>query len=135
MTFNEAVALQPTWVNIWVNILFLGAFITPFSLFIWRETRMLALITLLASFLAAFGIFALYAQVGYVKLLGLPHLILWIPLLVYHTRQLRRPDLSAWPRRILLFIMTVIAISLVFDIYDVLSYLLGNRTPFPGTAP
>lgn len=38
MTFQDATAQLPTWVQIWLNILLLGAFILPFSLFIWKQT-------------------------------------------------------------------------------------------------
>ncbi|MEJ6708749.1 MAG: hypothetical protein QNK92_08100, partial [Amylibacter sp.] len=60
MTFNEAMALQPTWVGIWLNVLLLGAFIMPLALFIWRETRLTALITLIASILAAVPVNVMY---------------------------------------------------------------------------
>ncbi len=135
MTFNEAMALQPAWVGIWLNVLLLGAFIMPLALFIWRETRLTALITLIASILAAVSINLMYMQMGYVKLLGLPHLILWGPLVFYYLAQFRRADLPIWPRRIMWFILIVIAISLAFDVFDVLRYILGDRTPMAGTAP
>ena len=135
MTFNEAMALQPTWVGIWLNVLLLGAFIMPLALFIWRETRLTALITLIASILAAVPVNVMYTQMGYVKLLGLPHLFLWGPLVFYYLAQFRGTDLAIWPRRIMWFILLVIAISLAFDVFDVLRYILGDRTPMAGTAP
>ena len=72
----------------------------------------------------------MFNQLGYVKLLGLPHLLFWGPLLVYLWRQVKRPDMPVWPRRIIYVVMTVIAISLAFDTVDVLRYLLGERGSF-----
>lgn len=133
MTLDEALALQPAWVTLWLNVLLFGAFILPLALLIWRQTRITALVTLATSVLAGITINMLYAQMGYVKLLGLPHILLWTPLAVYLYLQTTRPELSLWPRQIIWFILATITISLAFDYVDVLRYLLGDRTPMAGT--
>ena len=127
MTFQEATLQLPTWVQLWLNVLLLGAFILPVTLFIWKQTRLAALITLLASGIAAFSIFSMYDSLGMVRLLGLPHVILWTPLLIYLLSTLRKPDLPVIPKWILRFTITTIVISLVFDYLDVIRYVFGDR--------
>ncbi|KIC36882.1 hypothetical protein [Leisingera sp. ANG-M7] len=130
MTLEEAIATQPVWVQIWVNILFLGAFVLPLALLIWKPSRLAGLVTVAASVLAAGGVYWLYGQLGYVRLLGLPHVFLWTPLVVWLWRQRMRVDMPVWPQRIILLICAVIAVSLAFDYLDVARYLLGERQPF-----
>ena len=97
MSFEEAMALQPVWVVIWMNILLVGAFVAPLVLLIWRQSRKAGAITFVVSVFAGFCIQMMYNSLGYVKLLGLPHL-LWIPVVMYLAGQARRADMPAWPR-------------------------------------
>lgn len=129
MTFQEATAQLPTWVQIWLNILLLGAFILPLTLLIWKQTRVAAIITLLASGLAAFAIMSMYDKIGLVRLLGLPHIILWTPLVIYLIKQSQRTDMPSAPKWIIRIISATIVISLVFDYYDVIRYFLGDTAP------
>jgi hypothetical protein len=62
-------------------------------------------------------------------LLGLPHLILWVPIVVFLMAQQARGDMTNWPRRIIWFIIAIICISLVFDFIDVARWILGERAP------
>lgn len=130
MTFNEAVATQPQWVQIWLNILFFAAFVLPAALLIWKASRKAGIITLGASILAGAGVMLVFNALGYVRLLGFPHIVLWTPLIIWLWPQRNRPDMPAWPRRIILVICTAIAVSLVFDVIDTARYLLGDRAPF-----
>ncbi|MGJ8616764.1 MAG: hypothetical protein ACSHWS_07960 [Sulfitobacter sp.] len=129
MTMEEAIALQPAWVGIWLNWLFFGAFILPVALLIWRQSRLAAVLTVGVGVLAGAAVYFLYEQLGYVKLLGLPHVILWTPLAYYLFQQIKRPDMPDWPRRIIWVVLITLLISLAFDYVDVIRYLLGNRTP------
>jgi hypothetical protein len=129
MSLNEAMAeFGPSWLQIWIPILFLGAFISPLVLLIWPKTRMIGAISFAASLIAAVLLDYMYKQLGYVKLLGLPHIIAWTPLIIFLILQLRRNDFPVWPTRILKFIVVIIGISLVFDYVDVIRYFLGNTT-------
>ncbi len=130
MTFEEAIAAQPAWVGIWLNVLLFGAFILPVSLLIWKQTRLTAVITVIASIIGAVSTAWLFGQMGYVKLLGLPHIIVWTPLVIYLYRQQARGDMPVWPRRIIWVVMTTILISLAFDYTDVARYVLGEREAF-----
>jgi hypothetical protein len=109
-------------------VLIFGIVVLPLSLLVWRQTRITSIVTIAASVLAGFGVSWLYDNLGYVKLLGLPHIILWTPLAYYLFTQIKRPDMPLWPRRILIAIVTVFLISLAFDYVDVLRYALGERS-------
>ncbi|WP_108883063.1 hypothetical protein [Anderseniella sp. Alg231-50] len=133
MTMQEAIALQPAWVEHWLRVLFLCAFILPAALLIWKQTRLTAIIVVIASVAGGFSTARLYDAVGYVKLLGLPHIIFWTPLVIYLVVQLRKPDIPKIPRMIMAVVLGAITISLTFDYVDVFRYLLGERTPLEGT--
>ena len=66
---------------------------------------------------------------GWVRLLGLPHVILYTPVAYYLFKQIRRDDMPKWPRWIMMAILATIAISLAFDVTDVIRYILGNHGP------
>ncbi len=129
MTLEEAFQQQPEWVQIWLNVLLVGAFILPLALLIWRQTRLTAVLCVAAGLAGGLTIDWMYGQLGYVKLLGLPHLIVWTPLAIWLVKQIRREDMPVWPRRAMVVILATIAISLAFDYTDVARYLLGERTP------
>ncbi|KUJ78672.1 hypothetical protein [Ruegeria profundi] len=131
--FNLIVAQQPQWIQIWLNILSFGAFLLPISLLIWRQSRVASIITLISSTLAAAGVIFIFNQLGYVRLMGLGHIIPWTPLAFYLWYQQARADMPEPPRWIIRFILLTITISLVFDYADVARYLLGERAAF--TAP
>ena len=129
MSFEEAMAAQPAWVSIWLNVLLVGAFILPLTLLIWRQSRLAGILTVPASVLAGALVTWMYSAMGYVKLLGLPHVVIWTPLVIYLIAQARKPEMPVWPQRIIWVIVAVLLISLAFDYTDVTRYLLGNRTP------
>ena len=136
MSLNEAMAeFGPSWLRVWLPLLMLGGFLAPLALLIWRQTRLTGVITFLASLIAAVGIDYMYKQMGYVKLLGLPHVIVWTPLVAYLIIRLRRDDLPVWPTRLIKFIIAILCISLVFDYVDVARYFLGNTLPLVTYAP
>jgi hypothetical protein len=130
MTLNEAMAeFGPSWLTVWLPLLLLGGFIAPLALIFWGKTRMIGIISLVAGVIAAVAIDYMYKKIGYVKLLGIPHVIMWTPLMVYLILQNRRDDFPVWPKRILTFMIVIIGISLVFDYVDVIRYFMGNTVP------
>ncbi|MGB3246298.1 MAG: hypothetical protein WBB25_17320 [Sulfitobacter sp.] len=133
MSFPEAIAAQPAWVGVWLNVLFLGAFILPLALLVWKPSRVSGIATLLGSVLAGALITWMYGTLGYVKLLGLPHIVIWTPLVFFLIAQARRAGMPVWPRRIIWLIVATLLVSLAFDYTDVIRYLLGERTPMAGT--
>lgn len=126
MTFNEALATLPQWVQLWLNILLLGAFIAPLALLIWRETRLAGAIALASSAIGALIITQLYNAMGLVKLLGIGH-IFWVPVVIYLVTIMRRRDLPRLAFWITGFVALTMTISLIFDTVDVVRYLAGDR--------
>ena len=106
-----------------------GAFILPLALLIWRESRITAVLIFVAGALSAVGVGWMYEQMGWVKLLGLPHVIFYTPLAIFLFSQIGRADMPKWPRWIMVFSLATILISLAFDYTDVIRYFLGNTTP------
>ncbi|WP_299730874.1 hypothetical protein [uncultured Tateyamaria sp.] len=129
MSFPDAMAAQPAWVVMWMNVLMLGGFVLPIALLIWRETRLAGVFSILGNAVNVVAVGALYNTMGYVKLLGLPHIVVWTPLVVYLVVLARRPGTRVWPRYIALVVAAVLSVSLAFDIVDVARWLLGERTP------
>jgi hypothetical protein len=131
MTLSEAIAQQPQWIQYWLYVLVFSILVLPLSLLIWKQTRLTAIITIAASFIAGLGVSWIYDKLGYVKLLGLPHIILWTPLAVYLYGQIRRQDMPIWPKRIMVVVLAMFAVSLVFDYADVARYILGETGKVP----
>lgn len=130
MTFNEAVAQHaPAWVGLWINILLLGAIILPLSLFFWKATRSAAAFALIAGIIGGAGVMLLYGHMGYVKLLGLPHILAWTPLAIFFWYKMKSPDVTRAPRIIMGIALATIMISLAFDYTDTIRYVAGERTP------
>jgi hypothetical protein len=127
MTFGQAVELLPLWVRVWLWIFVFGAGVLPLVLLVWQQSRKAAVVTLLADVAAGISVSWLFGQLGYVKLLGLPHLIFWTPLVWFLLREVRRADMPLWPRRILWAVIAAFVVSLAFDYVDVARYVLGER--------
>jgi hypothetical protein len=126
MTLDQAITLQPLWVQYWLKVLVFGVLILPIALLVWKQTRITSLVILAASALAGFGVFRMFDTFGYVKLLGLPHVILWTPLAYYLFTQIKREDMPIWPRRNMIVVLAVFVASLVFDYVDVVRYVVGK---------
>ncbi|PCH94283.1 MAG: hypothetical protein COB84_07850 [Rhodobacteraceae bacterium] len=127
MIMDAAIALQPQWVQNWLDWLMVGGFILPALLVFWQQTRLVALTSVLVGMSAGFAVFTMFDQLGYVKLLGLPHILLWTPLAYYIYTQIKRPDVPTVPRWMMIIILSTLLISLAFDYTDVARYLLGER--------
>lgn len=129
MNFTDALVQQPLWVGLWLNWLVVGAFLLPLVLLVWRQSRVAGIVAVLGSVIAGVLINWMFVQLGHVKLLGLPHILLWVPLLIYLNGQQKRNDMPFWPRKIIHVIMITLLISLAFDTISTMQYLLGDRTP------
>ncbi len=129
MSFEEAIAQQPQWVQLWLNVLLVGAFVLPAVLLIWRQTRVAGIVTLIVSATAGFAVTWLYSGMGYVKLLGLPHVLLWTPLVIYLIGEFRGKEMPRLPRILLGCVIAILLVSLVFDYVDMIRYILGERMP------
>lgn len=131
MSFADAAATQPAWLQIWFAWLVGILFFTPVALTAMRQSRGMGLVCLGVALLTAVVMPWLYDLWGYVRLLGLGHVVLWTPLLIWLWPRLHGLDgaarIVAW-----VFFLTLGA-SLIVDYIDVLRWLLGERgTLIPG---
>jgi hypothetical protein len=92
-TLNAAMATEPLWLKSWLFVL-VGVHFASLLFFVQRASGRWKLrpepIAVFASFLLA-GLLMnwLYAQVGYVRLLGLAHLVAWTPAYVWVLKRRR----------------------------------------------
>ena len=127
MTFQEALATQEAWIRIWVlwmgGAILVALVVLAFS----KTTRGDALIILLTN-LGVFGAMELlYQQVGFVRLLGLVHVVFWTPLALYLWWRLKNAEISSPYRQVMWVLLVTILVSLAFDYADVVRYALGER--------
>jgi hypothetical protein len=72
----------------------------------------------------------IYLRLGFVRLLGLGH-ILWIPMVPWlWTRLVQTPPLDSTFQYWLLIVIVMNTISLVIDAVDVVRYMKGERVPY-----
>ena len=112
------------WVYWWVG--FMGV-VLSFAV-VFAFTRVEARWTLAAMAATVPLMMFIYHQVGYQRLLGLPHILFWTPLVIWLWQRrdrwrVRQTLGGKWV--LVLFIMMVI--SLVIDYSDVVRYLMGER--------
>ena len=127
MTFQEAIATQPDWVRYWGQWMGIVIFGSMLTLFVSRVTRIDAFIIAGVSMATFFAMTWLYDQVGYVRLLGLVHVVLWVPLVIYLVRRLRDPAIESPFRQVIWMLVATMCISLACDFADVGRYVLGER--------
>lgn len=124
--FQADIKAGPAWVDIWLNVMsFVLILSIPFS-FVRKEARWV----LLSMVLVIPSMMLLYSQVGFVRLLGIVHIVFWTPLLIYLWRRRGEWRVSeTWAGKWIVLAFAVITISLAFDFIDVARWLLGERTP------
>ena len=132
MTMQETLTLLPEWLIWWFNWLVFAVAVLPLALLIWPQSR--RVIAVAASILTGAAVYGMFRQMGYVKLLGLPHLLIWGPLAFYLFRKQAKDAMSIAARWIIRVILVTLLISLAFDVVDVLRYILGDRTPLGSDA-
>jgi hypothetical protein len=127
MTFMQALAQQPQWVQLWCAFMAAVFIATVVILLIPKPTRLDALIILAVNIANAYAVLWLFDRQGYTRMIALPHLMLWTPLLIYLWRRLADPAIRAPCRQLLWLYIATFAVSLAFDYADVGRYLLGER--------
>jgi len=125
MDMMAQILAEPLWLVVWVFTLMIVN--TAAVLFLRRVEARWVLLAWVIN-LPLMG--SLYATFGYVRLLGVSHVIVWTPLLMY--LWMRR---GQWlPARTLadkwiVLLFTVNLLSLVIDYIDVIRWLIGERGP------
>ncbi len=129
-SLNAAIATEPLWLQGWVLLLVvanLGAL-----LFVVKRRegglRMRAEpIAILVSFFAAAAFMGwLYTQVGYVRLLGLAHIVCWGPVWLWVVSRRKAIGTADLFGKYVHFYLGVSGLSLLIDVIDVVRYLLGD---------
>jgi hypothetical protein len=129
MSFQDALAQQPHWVQIWSVWIAIAIVGIPFALLIWRDTRVAGLAILVGTVVASIITYSIFLRLGYVRLLGLGHIIAWSPLVVYLWFFLRRTALPAFPHFLIYASLATLVVSLAFDVADTARYIAGERAP------
>jgi hypothetical protein len=127
MSFEEAIATQPSWVRWWLNwmgIVIIGSIVI---LLISKITRRDSIIILATSVIVFLCMTWLYQEIGYVRLLGIVHVVIWTPLAIYFWQRLKNPAIVAPFRQVISVFLVTIVVSLLLDYADVVRYLLGER--------
>jgi hypothetical protein len=129
-TLSQAMATEPSWIRAWIQVLIvvnLAAvlFIVGRDEGRWR-VRAEPVAIIAGFFAAAIAMNQLYESVGYVRLLGLAHVIFWGPVWVFLLlRRERYPMRSLFGGYVHLYLL-IAGISLVIDVLDVVRYALGD---------
>jgi hypothetical protein len=84
----------------------------------------LALVCMMAAFLIMWAIFV---KRGFVRLLGIGHLIAWTPQVVWYTQMVG--DTAGWFYYWLMSAIVFNGLCLVIDMVDVVRYSMGDKQP------
>jgi hypothetical protein len=128
---NAAIAMQAAWLQAWVMVLVIVNLAAALFLVARQDGKFSSraeVLAILVSFFAAGAFMSwLYEQLGYVRLLGLPHLVFWLPVYIWLVIKFRRNEFTPPFKHYLILYFLVAGISLVLDFVDVLRYLMGER--------
>jgi hypothetical protein len=129
-TLNEAILTEPVWLQAWVLILVVSqlgalAFVLGRSAGHWvLRKECLAIIP--GFVVAAIIMDGMYGQFGYVRLLGLAHLIGWTGPWLWVLSRRSLIDTATLYGKYLMFYLVVAGISLMIDAIDVMRYMAGD---------
>jgi len=126
----SAIGTQSVWLQAWVMVLLAIPILAVLVMFYrddgrWRFHS--EPIVIIISFVAA-GILMefLYQQFGYVRLLGLAHLVFWTPAYAWVLMRRNFVSLTSVFGIYLHFYLIVAGISLTIDLVDFIRYFVGN---------
>ena len=126
--FNEAMfTLASGWQVVWLYWMSFAITVTPLVLVFSKTTRLDAVIVFLTNLAMFAGMAWVYEQMGYVRMLGIVHVILWTPLLIYLVLRAKNGEMPFICRLVMWMFAATLAVSLVFDYTDAIRYLLGER--------
>lgn len=121
--FNLGLMSMPVHWRIWVGVLVVFNLLIPLFFITHLEAQLAIGVLLAAGILMAW----LTAYSGFTRLLGLGHLVFWVPLLGYLWSRLEdwpvEEPLGLWLRVLLI----INFISLIIDAIDVMRYFKGER--------
>ena len=126
--FNEAMfSLASGWLTVWFYWMAFAIAVTPLVLIFSKTTRLDAVIVFFTNLAMFAGMSWVYDLMGYVRLMGIVHVILWTPLLIYLVLRAKNGEMPLPCRLVMWMFAATLAVSLVFDYTDTIRYLLGER--------
>ena len=126
--FNEAMfTLASGPQTVWLYWMSFAIIVTPLVLVFSKATRLDAAIVLLTNIAMLVGMSWIYDLMGYVRLMGIVHVVLWTPLFVYLFLRAKKGKMPLLCRLVIWMFAATLAVSLVFDYTDAVRYLLGER--------
>ena len=129
INFLRDVFLQPVAVVLWAFWMVAVIIVAPIVMRIYGSGRRDRLIVSAVTVIVIILMPLWHAQIGYVRLIGLPHILVWTPLAVYLYSR-RKHLASPWQVRwTIVVLMLTIVVSLGFDCVDTIRYILGERAP------
>ena len=127
MSFHDAMFSFTGGIQVWFYWLGLAIVATPLLLAFSKATRRDAVIVLLTNICVIASMGWMYRQMGYVRLLGIVHVFLWTPLVVYLWRRAMSSEVTLPFRVVIWYFVATLLVSLAFDYIDVVRYLLGDH--------
>lgn len=130
----DAIGTEPLWLQGWVLVMVL-VHLAAVLFVVRREPSgwriRIEPIAIMTSFIVAALIMEwMYGQFGYVRLLGLAHLIGWTPVFVWMFMIRKRFSVSTLFGKYLRLYLLIAGISLFIDVIDVIRYFLGDGDLF-----
>ena len=123
---NAQMEVLPQWVQYWMNWMML--IFAASLIFVWKKkAARFALLAFLLTMPVGMVVFFLS---GTVHLLGISHLILWAPLLYYLFKVETQRECFAFKSFYgvwVALLMLTIAISLIFDLRDLILVMMGSK--------
>ena len=124
MGLMDKILTEPAWLVAWVMTMMVLN--TAAVFFLSRTEARWILAAWVGNLIFMSTLFEFF---GYVRLLGLSHVIFWTPLLVYLFARRNSWDLSSLSGKYIALLFAVNATSLVIDYIDVGRWLAGARAP------
>ena len=129
-SLGGALLAEPFWLQGWV-LLLVVVHLLAIVFVVGREDGARRVraepVAILASFLVAAILMQwLFQQYGYVRLLGLAHLLGWTPVYVWVLLRRRRIGLATLHGRWIHAYLLIAGLSLIIDAVDVVRWLLGD---------
>ena len=129
-SLNEAIAGGPGWLRAWVGLLVLSH-VAALPFVFWREEGSLKFraecAAIFVSFVAAAILMNwLYEGYGYVRLLGLAHLIFWAPAYVWVLSKRAAIGVNSLYGRYIHVYLVIAGMSLLIDVVDLIRYAFGD---------
>ena len=135
MSLSEAIATQAAWIQIWVGWIAVINIATLAALLITPALRRDGIVVGVAVHDNFLLMKWLNGQFGYVRLLGLSHVLIWTPLALYLILALRSERIVGWVRRLTQVFVLSMGVSLIFDTVDVARWIMGEQGSMLPAAP